>query len=453
MRRRKPGSIGIAMGGDQLRAAQLVDGQMVCASVPVGPNPARALRQLLSSAPFVGRDVVIGIEGEGVLIESFVLPPGASKDVRKACSERLKGDPLFDAERALLGATVPGASTGETAGAGLVIMAALDHERLGRFVKAWRELGLNVMAVEPAALAAWRAWRGDELQARLVVSGRQAMLLLGRDERLLFCRILERPVVADEVRQTLTRAASLLGLESIGRLATAGLDEDERAGLDELAIDRPEWDGDDVVTSGLATEGPRAIDFTPPEERVLREKRRVRKAGLSLAACCGAILLSAGLIGTHNAGQLDEQLETLISRRDGLERQRAELAELQARLDQTVANESVLIKARPGHRLSRLVELIASQAGSDISLETVRIDDLPDPARAARVAESGPDPRRLEIQLHGLSRRGVAVRDYADALLSTGAFSDVRVEASERVLLGIGVEGERFRIFATAETH
>jgi len=58
----------------------------------------------------------------------------------------------------------------------------------------------------------------------------------------------------------------------------------------------------------------------------------------------------------------------------------------------------------------------------------------------------------LDVRLNGLARNGSAMRAFAEALLATGAFTDVRIEASERVLLGTGIEGERFRIYAQAET-
>ena len=51
-----------------------------------------------------------------------------------------------------------------------------------------------------------------------------------------------------------------------------------------------------------------------------------------------------------------------------------------------------------------------------------------------------------------MAASNVVVRDFADALLKSKAFSNVQVEASERVLLGMGVEGERFRVHARAET-
>ena len=76
----------------------------------------------------------------------------------------------------------------------------------------------------------------------------------------------------------------------------------------------------------------------------------------------------------------------------------------------------------------------------------------PDPSVPIDQRDDGPIRRILEIQLNGLAANGIAVRDYADVLLSTKAFKDVRVESSERVLLGAGTEGERFRIYARAET-
>jgi hypothetical protein len=90
-----------------------------------------------------------------------------------------------------------------------------------------------------------------------------------------------------------------------------------------------------------------------------------------------------------------------------------------------------------------------------VSIDSLKVEDVEDPSLRAKGkdAPSGPLPRVLEMRINGVARTGAAVRAFADALLGTSAFSDVRVEASERVLLGVGMDGERFRIYARAETH
>jgi hypothetical protein len=100
-----------------------------------------------------------------------------------------------------------------------------------------------------------------------------------------------------------------------------------------------------------------------------------------------------------------------------------------------------------------LFTLVSASASDAISFETVKVNDIVDPLTRSAAKQPGPVERILEIRLNGLARTGPAVRRFSDALLSTGAFKDVRVEASERVLLGVGIEGERFRIYAKAETH
>jgi len=92
--------------------------------------------------------------------------------------------------------------------------------------------------------------------------------------------------------------------------------------------------------------------------------------------------------------------------------------------------------------MSTLFALIAEKATSAISLETIKIEDKEDTAarpKDDKAAVVGPMPRVLEARLNGVATSGLAARQFADALLSTGAFADVRVEASERVLLGAWV--------------
>jgi hypothetical protein len=465
VKRRKVGNIGLVFGNDTIRAAQNVDGRMIWSSVPVGDNAKKSLRQLISSAPFVGRSAVVGLEGSSVLIESIVLPPGSAKEARKICTDRLKGDPLFSADKAFLGFSVesmPPAEGGQSPT--LAIMTAMNRERLMDIMRLCRDAEVNVQAVEAAALAAWRAWNGEGLQVRLVRGGGHDLLLAGADSRLLFCRIVDAPVPPPELRATVGRAASLLGAEGFPCLTTVGMDEasrEEFAGALGIEVKAPGRVLDDAAAVGLATEGPILADFTPPEERVLREKRHVRKVGVAMAAACGVLVLAAGALGTQRIASLHDHQRTLEQQRDITQADKQQLEQLNAQLAREEANEAVIVEARPGHRMSTLFALISSRTSDAISIETAKVVDIEDPAFASAMRDKankdkkrvGPVPRQLEVRLNGLARSGLAVRQFADALLGTGAFSDVRVEASERVLLSVGMDGERFRIYARAETH
>ncbi|HTE06226.1 MAG TPA: hypothetical protein VK824_08520 [Planctomycetota bacterium] len=465
MKRRKVGNIGLVFGNDTIRAAQNVDGRMIWSSVPVGDNAKKSLRQLISSAPFVGRNAVVGVEGHAVLVESIVLPPGNAKEARKVCTDRLKGDPLFSADKAFLGIgveTMPPTDGGQ--GSTLAIMAAMNRDRLMDLMRLCRDAEVNVQAVESSALAAWRAWNAEDLQVRLVRGGGHDLVLAGIGGKLLFCRIVDTPVPPPELRATVGRAASLLGAEAFPCLTTAGVDEAARQEIASalgIEVKLPGRSLEDAAAVGLATEGAILADFTPPEERVLREKRHVRKTGVMMAAACGVLVLAAGALGTQRISSLHERQTTLEQQRDITQADKQQLDELNTELAREEANEAVIVEARPGHRMSTLFALISANTSDAISIETAKVSDVEDPGFASAMRDAknkdkkrvGPVPRQLEVRLNGLARTGLAVRQFADALLSTGAFADVRVEASERVLLGVGMDGERFRIYARAETH
>ena len=459
MKRHKVGPIGLVFADDVIRATQNLDGRMVCASVPVGDNVKKSLRQLLSSAPFVGRSVVVGLQGGAVLIESIVLPPGGAKEARRSCADRLKGDPLFSQEKAFLGVAVeimPGAEGSPSQV--LAIMAAINRERLSELMKACREVELDVQAVEAAALACWRAWPGTGLQVRLVRTSGHDIVLAGVGEKLLFCRIVDAPVAPAELRATVTRAASLLGAESFEALYASGLDEESRKAVAEglgLEVRGPSQVVEDAAAAGLAMPGLVLSDFTPPEERVLREKRHARRVSLAMAGVAGVLVLCAGLLGTQRISSLGDRGEELESALAVVQADKVELDRLRAELAHEQANEAVIVAARPGHRMSTLFALLSARSNSAVSIDSLKIEDLEDQAVKVKGKEapSGPLPRRLEMRINGVAKTGAAVRAFADALLASNAFSDVRVEASERVLLGVGMDGERFRIYARAETH
>ena len=446
MKAQKVSRIGIVVSDGAVRAVQRVDGELVRAQVPCSEGDlTRSLRKLISSSPFIGRNVVIGLEGKAVLVESLVMPAGGGRNPESICTERLKGDPVFNAEHAALGVAVAGGSASESAQ--MVMLAAVDKERIAEVMQCCRDTSLEVHAVEAGALAAWRAYTGVGLQVRLLRGERQDVVQAGLDGRLSFCRVVSHPIPMTELGATITRAASLLG-GRFERLTVSGPVDAELAALSRnlgLELAQPDEDLEDPAATGLATEGPILTEFTPPEERELRARRRVRKVRFGMVSAGLALLLVAGVLGF-------QRLSTLRQREAGLEteiKNRTEAAQelqgLRERLGAVQAADVRIEDAIPGHRTSGLWALLVNTAGAGTQLETVTIED----SAAPQFSRSS---RQLAIEIAGLAADGEIVRSYADALLASGAFTDVRVKNSVRLLLEGGAEGERFKIAAMAET-
>lgn len=452
--KRKSGKIGLVVADDQLRAVQYVDGRVVTADVEVGDNFRKSLRQLLSSSSFVGKSVAVGLEGQSVLIESLVLPPG-SKAARVVCSDRLKGDPVFNQQRAIMGLAEESGSPGEKGPQpSLVVMVAIQRDRIDEIMDVCRELQLDVETVECAALASWRVRTDEGLQLRVIRSGGRDMILAGRGEQLLFARIVSAPVTAGELKATLARAASALGAASFENVWTLGIEAEERDSLaNSLGVSLDEWPDPttDAVGSGLAREGRVLIDFTPAEEQVRREKRKTLRTAMAMAGACGLLVLVSGVLSMSSVSKLESERDGLQNQLSMLTIAKLELAQLEVEREQEISNESIISQANPGHRMSTLFSLISSSVGKNMTVETIKIDDIEDGKRHSK-DEAGAIPRILDVRINGMAASNVVVRDFAEALLKTKAFSNVQVEASERVLLGMGVEGERFRIHARAET-
>ena len=148
---------------------------------------------------------------------------------------------------------------------------------------------------------------------------------------------------------------------------------------------------------------------------------------------------------------MEDQKANLESRLAIVRADKAALDEVTAELERDRANEAVIDHARPGHLMSTLFVLVTQSAGDGISIETAKVVDQP-LGEGKPAAGTGARRRMLDVRLNGLARNGAAMRAFSESLLATGAFADVRIEASERVLLGNGIEGERFRIYAQAET-
>jgi hypothetical protein len=448
----KASRIGVVVSDHALRGAQRIDGKLVSGSIPLGGDFRKTLKQLLSSSPFIGKDLVVGLEGNDVLVESLVVPPGATKSAKAVCAERLKGDPIFNESNAALGVAVADSPSGS--GPSMVIHAAVVHSRIAQVMTACRELQLQVHAVESAALAAWRAWTSDGLQVRLVRTETADIVQAGIDGRLLFCRIVERPISHLELRATISRAASLLSTDSFSQLTCSGTSEaDLQAMARDLGIPvtAPGEAIQDAAAVGLATDGNILTEFTPPEERNIRAKRQLRRVRTYMASAAGALVLTTGLLGYQRIDNLEIKHVYLQERVQSHQEAELELAGLQAELVREQTNSAQMAGIRPGHKMSLLFSIIANSAPENLLLETIKIDDkidadtsVPDGLVAA--------PRQLDAELHGLAGGDGEVRAFADALLDTGAFIDVRIEASQRVILANGEGGERFRIYATAET-
>lgn len=450
MKVQKASRIGIVVGDSELRAAQRVDGRLVTARVPVGPDLKKSVRQLITSSPFSGRDTVIGLEGSAVLVESLVVPAGVSKSPRDVCAERLKGDPVFNEEKAALG--VAAASPPGGSGPSMVILAAVNRERISEVMRVCRELELQVNAVEAAALAAWRALPSAGLQVRLLRIGRTDVMLAGSEGKPLFCRIVEAPIASVELRATISRAASLLSSDGFSELVTTGFTDAQRQKLSSdlgLEVKAPDEEIDDPAALGLALDGPILTEFTPPEERELRVKRSVRKVRTSLGLVSAGVVLVVGMIGLQrlsSLGEVKKHYETRAAARAEAER---ELSAAKAELGQLKALDATLRSAQPGHLMSKVFSTVANATPERMLLEKIGIEDMPKPANE----DGTPAGRQLVMRLNGLAEGDETLLSYSEALLETGAFTDVRVENSERVPLGpSGLEGERFLIYARAET-
>lgn len=473
MNRRKSGNIGIVVANGVLRAAQIVDGKTLTATVEADDaldNLKKSMRQLLTAAPFAGRNVVVGLEGDSVLVESLVVPGNQQKSVRGFCADRLKGDPLFDPSRSVYGVSVgappnaPGGGRGQT----LAVLAAIEQARMQRVIQTCREMELVVQSVEAAPLAGWRAWTGQGMQARFLRTEIGDVVLAGHEENLLFCRVVPGAMELTELSTTLQRAAALLGAERFDHMEATGLSDADMQILSGdlgVTVTSPSDDMADPIAVGLATEGDATIDFTPPEERELRAKRRVKKLRIGMGGVAAALVVTAGIMGYQDEAGLQEQKIALERQVQLLRDTQKQAEELRKEFEIARANEQIIVSARPGHKMSTLFRVIANAAPQTMTFESIDVDDVDDKeGRAAIIAAARakdkkvkiedidiPNKRLLEVRVIGSAPDAEAVHHYANALNQTGAFSKVRVESSERILVD-GNEAERFRIHARAET-
>ena len=454
--KRKSGKIGLVVSDDQLRAAQMVDGELIRSSVPLDENFKKSVRQLLSSAGFVGKQIAVGVEGQSVLVESLVLPAG-TKSARQVCLDRLKGDPVFSQDKAVMQMTEESAAGGAKQGS-LVIMAALESRRLEDIMDVCRDSQLDVETVECGALSAWRGWSGDGVQLRMIRSGGRDTILAGRDDRLLFARVVPAPIAANELKATVTRALAAVGAAKAEVVGVCGVPADECEVYGKAVGARFEEGQpglDDAVATGLLNDSRMLLDFTPPQEKVMRQKRKVRKYGVTMSAACGLLVLMAGVTSLQTTGDLEQQREDLQNQLSILQLAKNELTTLEDELSREQANEKVISLAYPGHRMSTLFSIIADAAAGDITIETIKIDDT-EVSETIKAGE-GETPqivtrRVLDIRISGLGGDNLAAREFNQRLLDTQAFSNAQVEASESILIGVGSEGQRFRIVARAET-
>lgn len=445
MKVQKASRIGVVVSDDALRAVQQLDGRWISAQVPCGDGDlTRTLRKLLSSSPFAGRKVVVGLEGAAVLVESLAVPPGATRPAEAICTERLTGDPLFNAESAALGVAVS-PSTAHP-GPGLIVLAAVRKARIAEVMQACRETQLEVHAVEAAALAAWRAWPSTGVHLRLLRGACQDVLQAGVDGRLLFCRVVTGQMAMPELRATITRAAALLGQRFASLTVSGRLDPALASLCRELGLElaEPSEPLADPWAAGLSRDGVRLTEFTPPEELTLRARRRVRKTRFAMITASGALLLLSGVLGFQRLSGLrttEMALQTELRNRQSADEElnalRGKLAALQER-DRRVTD------AVPSHLGSSVWALLLNEAPAGLHIESLLVED--------KEETDGAGARFLAIKVSGLAVDGAIVRTYADRLLASGGLSDVRVETSETVLLDGGHEGERFRIAARAET-
>lgn len=457
----KVGPIGIVVADEVLRAVQRVDGRVISSQVPITDDLSSSMRLLLSSSSFSGRAVTIGLEGGSVLVESMVVPASSSGEAESLAAKRLKGDPVFnDARSALEVSVAPATGRG---GQSMVILAAVNRERIAAVMEACRAQTLAVQAVEAAALASWRAWSGIGNQLRLVRGEKQDIILAGVDGKLGFCRVVDGPVSSAELRATITRVASLFA-GSFNAITINGHFDDAIDSMVRglgLEIRTPDEDIEDAQALGLSREGIVLTEFTPPEERDLRTRRKARKARLGLVAVGLSLAVFSAVLGFQRIYELEADklgVEAALVREAD---DRAELERLEQRLNDGQAVDASVELGLPGHRMSRLFSVLLNATPAEVTLELAVIDDVEEMPEAAAIQKrdrrkkpmtEGPRPRSLVVHLNGLAAGDTVVNQFAADLFASEAFDDVRIEASERVLLENGTEGERFKIYARART-
>lgn len=463
MKSQKVSHIGIVVADEVLRAAQRIEGRVIASQVPLGDDMRRSMRKLLSSSPFSGRNVAIGLEGSSVLVESMVVPARSSNSAEALAAERLKGDPVFNDESSVLGVSVaPATGRGDQS---MVILAAVNRDRITKIMEVCRDEALVVQAVEAAALASWRAWSGTGNQLRLLRGDGQDIIMAGVDAKLTFCRVVEGPVSAAELRATITRAGSLFAGSFDTITVNGSFDEEMQAmarGLG-LAVETTDEGGGDPQARGLATDGAVLTEFTPPEERMLRTRRRVRKTRFGMATLGAAVVVVVAALGFLRISVLQANKFVAETKQQAEFEARKELAKLEQLLQSTLALDSQVDRGRPGHDMSQLFSVLLNATPPNVMLESTVIDDIEDAPLVVQTTKrskrkkgeekpKGPVPRSLVVRLNGLAGSNLAVSQFAADLFASEAFSDVRIETSERMLLENGMAGERFRIYARAGT-
>lgn len=461
MKSQKVSPIGVVVADDVLRAVQQIDGSVISSQVPIDGDLKRSMRKLLSSSPFMGRNVVLGLEGRSVLVESMVVPDCSTAEVEDLAAERLKGDPVFSDESSALGVSVaPATGRGKQS---MVILAAVNRERISAIMDVCREQALIVQSVEAAALASWRAWSGTGNQLRLLRGARQDIIQAGVDGRLSFCRVVDGPLSAVELRATITRASSLFAGNFNAITVNGHFDEEMQAMARDLglAVRTPDEEVEDAQALGLSSEGTVLTEFTPPEELMLRTRRQMRKTRLVVVAAGAVLGMIVAAFGFQKIFSLKSTKVDLESHLKLEAAARTELAGLEQRLAAGQALDAQVERGRPGHNMSRLFSVLLNATPKQVMLELAVIDDIEDVLevvvtkkrdKRAKPKPKGPVPRSLVVHLNGLAAGDAVVNQFAADLFASEAFDDVRIEASERVLLENGAEGERFRIFARAGT-
>jgi len=221
-------------------------------------------------------------------------------------------------------------------------------------------------------------------------------------------------------------------------------------------VQEPEGELIDAAAQGVSPDGSILTEFTPPEERTLRQKRQARKLSVSLAAVSLAAILSAGVISMQRLGGLETRKDALENQKHLADQLHMQLVQQEGELARLQANEVRLKSALPGHRMSRLWEVVLNAAPDDVQFDTVHLTDVEHreqpPAQRGQPAPPATITRQLLVQVNGLSADSNGTQACVDSLLETGAFTDVRLEGSERVLMDNGRECERFRLSAHAET-
>jgi type IV pilus assembly protein PilM len=208
----KPGPIGVDFGTDTLRLAQcLHDGRdwhlvaAACTDVPAGVRSTpealgeftvEALRELLSQGGFRGRDAVLCVPSNELIIQHIRMPKLDDADTRKALPWEVKGKLPIDANTAVLRHMIAGEVQVNNEPKNEVVVMATPKNTVSGLLQIASRAKLNVMGmnVEPKSVIDCfshvyrRRSDQDVTSCYIDIGAKSTRVTIARGTQILFAR-------------------------------------------------------------------------------------------------------------------------------------------------------------------------------------------------------------------------------------------------------------------------